>query len=80
MSYGLGWGIIQTPVGFGAFKECHGDGFQHYSILFPEAKKGFMLMTNSDNGEGIYRELLDVALKDVYSPTEWGDFVPYDQR
>lgn len=80
LSYGLGWGIIQTPYGFGAFKECHGDGFQHYSIVFPEAKKGFMLMTNSDNGEGIYKELFDVVMKDVYSPTEWGDYTPYNEK
>src|SRR5258705_3639764 len=32
LSYGLGWGILQTPFGFGAFKEGHGDGFQHYFI------------------------------------------------
>jgi len=80
LSYGLGWGIIQTPYGFGAFKECHGDGFQHYSIVFPEAKKGLMVMANSDNGEGIFKELLEFTLKDIYTPSEWGNFIPYTSK
>jgi CubicO group peptidase (beta-lactamase class C family)/uncharacterized Tic20 family protein len=78
LGYGLGWGILQTPYGFGAFKECHGDGFQHYSILFPEAKKGILIMTNSDNGEGIFKELLELAIGDTYTPWEWENYIPYD--
>lgn len=39
LSYGLGWGVLKTPYGVGIFKEGHGNGFQHYSILFPEVKK-----------------------------------------
>ncbi len=35
LSYGLGWGLLHTPHGWGAFKEGHGDGFQHYMIVFP---------------------------------------------
>lgn len=80
LSYGLGWGLIQTPYGTGAFKEGHGDGFQHYSIVFPEAGKGIMIMTNSDNGEGIFKELLEVALGDTYTPWEWENYIPYDQK
>ncbi len=80
LSYGLGWGILQTPYGKGAFKSCHGNGFQHYSILFPDAKKGVLLMTNSDNGEGIYKEALELIMKDVYTPWEWGNYIPYHQK
>ncbi len=68
LSYGLGWGLLETPYGIGAFKEGHGDGFQHYSIIFPKAKKGILLMTNSDNGEGVFKELLEVAIGDTYTP------------
>ncbi len=80
LSYGLGWGLIRTPFGRGAFKECHGNGFQHYSIVFPEAKKGMMLMTNSDNGESIYKEVLSLAIKDEFTPWEWGGYIPYDEK
>ncbi len=80
LSYGLGWGLFQTPYGKGAFKECKGDGFQHYSIVFPEANKGIMIMTNSDNGKSIYKALLEVALMDTYTPWKWGNHIPYDAQ
>jgi CubicO group peptidase (beta-lactamase class C family) len=80
LSYGLGWGILQTPYGFGAFKEGHGDGFQHYSIIFPDKQMGILIMTNSDNGEGIFKELLDVAIADEYTPWRWQNYIPYDQK
>ena len=80
LSYGLGWGILQTPYGIGVFKEGHGNGFQHYAILFPKAKKGIMIMTNSDNGESIFKELLDVAIKDTFTPTEWENYISYKQE
>jgi len=79
LSYGLGWGYLETPYGKGVFKEGHGNGFQHYSILFPEAGKGIMIMTNSDNAESIFKELLEVAIKDVYTPWEWENYIPYDK-
>ncbi|MGY8916050.1 MAG: serine hydrolase, partial [Flavobacteriales bacterium] len=78
LSYGLGWGIFQTPYGKGVFKEGHGDGFQHYTILFPQAEKGIMIMSNSDNGEGIFKEILEVSLMDVYTPWEWENYIPYN--
>ncbi len=80
LSYGLGWGLFKTPYGTAAFKEGHGDGFQHYSVVFPQAGKGIMIMTNSDNGEGIFKELLEVALGDTYTPWEWENYIPYDQK
>lgn len=80
LSYGLGWGLLQTPYGRGAFKEGHGDGFEHYSIIFPERGLGVVIMTNSANGESIYKELLEISIADTYTPWEWGDYTPYDQK
>ncbi|MCM5662913.1 serine hydrolase [Galbibacter mesophilus] len=80
LSYGLGWGLIKTPYGVGAFKEGHGNGFQHYSIVFPKAKKGIMMMTNSDNGESIYEILLKVGLRDIYTPADWELWIPFDSK
>jgi len=80
LSYGLGWGILQTPYGFGAFKEGHGDGFQHYVIIFPEKHIGILILTNSDNGEGIFKELLEVAIADKYTPWRWQNYIPYNQK
>jgi len=80
LSYGLGWGILQTPYGFGAFKEGHGDGFQHYMIIFPERQIGILILTNSDNGEGIFKELLEVAIADKFTPWRWQNYIPHDQK
>ena len=80
LSYGLGWGLLETPYGPAAFKEGHGDGFQHYSIVFPSAGKGILIMANSDNGEGIFKELLEVAIADTFTPWEWENYIPYHKK
>jgi CubicO group peptidase (beta-lactamase class C family) len=80
LGYALGWGRLQTPFGYGVFKEGHGDGFQHYSILFPEKKLGIVILTNSDNGESIFKELLEFAIGDTYTPWKWQRYFPYDQK
>lgn len=77
LSYGLGWSYIETPYGKGVAKGCHGDGFQHFAILFPETGKGIMIMTNSDNGNSIYKELLEYGIGDTYTPWEWANYIPY---
>jgi D-alanyl-D-alanine-carboxypeptidase/D-alanyl-D-alanine-endopeptidase len=80
LGYAVGWGRLQTPYGFGVFKEGHGDGFQHYTILFPEKKLGILIMTNSDNGESIFKDLLDFAIADRYTPWEWQRYTPYEKK
>ncbi|MEM1258092.1 MAG: serine hydrolase [Bacteroidota bacterium] len=80
LSCGLGWLHLNTPYGKGVSKGGHGDGFQHYSILFPDLGKGMLLMTNSDNGERIYKELLEYALGDRFTPWEWAGYIPYAQE
>ncbi|WP_281986441.1 serine hydrolase [Aquimarina aggregata] len=80
LSCGLTWLNFDTPYGKAVTKGGHGDGFQHYSILFPEAGKGILIMTNSDNGESIYKELLEIALADIYTPWEWSNFIPYTKN
>ena len=78
LGYGMGWGILNTPHGYGAFKEGHGEGFQHYSILFPEKGIGVLLLSNSDNAESIFKELLEISIADTYTPWEWENYIPYN--
>lgn len=80
LSYGLGWGLLQSPYGTGAFKEGHGDGFQHYSILFPKKGIGIIIMSNSDNAESIFKELLETAIGDTFTPWYWQNYIPYQQK
>ena len=55
LSAELSWLILQSPHGIGALKEAHGDGFQHYSILFPKSGTGIAILTNSDNGQSLFK-------------------------
>lgn len=79
LSYGLGWGLYQTPYGKAFFKEGHWDGFMNYTVAFDKSGTGIVIMTNSGNGEGIYKELLETLLKNTYTPIEWEGFTPYDK-
>jgi len=80
LGYALGWGRLQTPYGFGVFKEGHGDGFQHYTILFPEKNMGIVILTNSDHGESIFKELLEFAIGDKFTPWQWQRYIPYNHK
>lgn len=79
LSYGLGWGLQRTPHGWGAFKEGHGDGFQHYAIVYPAKKLGVLLLSNSDNAESIFGHLLRLTIGDTFTPLQWENYVPYDR-
>ncbi len=78
LSYGLGWGLLNSPYGIGAFKEGHSEGFQHYSIIFPEKGIGIIILSNSDNAESIFKELLNTTIGDTYTPWKWEGYIPYN--
>ena len=78
LSYGLGWGLFQSPYGEAFFKEGHDVGWRNYTVCFERPKTGIVIMTNSGNGEGIFMPLLETLLKDTYTP-EWEGYIPYDK-
>ena len=80
LNYGLGWGLLYTPYGMGAFKEGHGEGFQHYTIIFPKTGTGIVMMSNSDNAEGIFKELLEISIGDTFTPWRWENYIPYQSE
>jgi hypothetical protein len=79
LSYGLAWGLYWTPYGEAFFKEGHDDSWRNYTVCFDKAGTGILIMTNSGNGEGIYKPLLENLLKNTSTPIEWEGFTPYDQ-
>lgn len=78
LSYGLGWGLFETPHGRAVFKEGHDDGWENYMLAFPDAGTGIVILTNSSNGEGIFKALLAEVIGDVWTPWQWCGYVPYD--
>ena len=79
LSYGLGWGLYWTPYGEAFFKEGHDVGWRNYAVCFKSQKAGIVIMTNSGNGEGIFKDLLETLLKDKYTPIELEGYTPYDK-
>lgn len=80
LGYGLGVGVLQSPYGRAFFKEGHDDGWGHYSICFPEKKIAFVIMTNNDNGESIFKDLLEYAIGDMYTPWRWENYIPWNSK
>jgi len=80
LGYGLGVGVFKTKYGRAFFKEGHDDGWGHYSICYPDKKIAILIMTNNDNGESIFKELLAYAIGDIFTPWRWEDYIPYDQK
>jgi CubicO group peptidase (beta-lactamase class C family) len=79
LSYGLAWGLYWTRYSKVFFKEGHDDGWRNYAVGFDEQKSGLVIMTNSGNGEGIFKEVLETVLKDTFTPIEWEGYTPYDK-
>lgn len=79
LSYGLAWGLYWTRYGKAFFKEGHDEGWRNYAVCFDKSGTGLMIMTNSYNGEGIFKELLETLVKDTFTPIEWEGYTPYDK-
>ena len=78
LTYGLGWGLLNTPYGKAYFKEGHDDGWENHAVVFPSKKIAVVLMANSSNGDSIFKELLEVLIKDKFTPWKWEGYIPYD--
>ena len=80
LGYGLGVGVFKTRYGRAFFKEGHDDGWGHYSICFPDKKIAIVIMTNNDNGESIFKELLAYSIGDTFTPWRWENYIPYNEK
>jgi len=78
LSYGLGWGLLKCKYGRAFFKEGHDDGWQHYNINFIDKGISIIIMTNSSNGEKIFKEVLEKLIADTFTPWKWQRYIPYN--
>jgi CubicO group peptidase (beta-lactamase class C family) len=79
LSYGLGWGLYWSPFGKAFFKEGHDEGFRNYTVVFDRPGDGIVIMTNSSNGEGIFKEILETLQGNTFTPIEWEGYTPYNE-
>ncbi len=77
LRYGLGWGLYSSPYGKACFKEGHDEGWRHLALFFRNGS-GILIMTNSSNGEGIFKPLMDTVLGLTSFPFEWENYTPYN--
>ena len=77
LGYGLGWGLYSSPYGKAFFKEGHDEGWRHLAVCF-ENGSGILIMTNSSNGEGMFRPLIDSLLGPTSFPFDWEGYTPYN--
>jgi CubicO group peptidase (beta-lactamase class C family) len=71
LSYGLGWGVFDSPYGKAFFKEGNGDSWRNYHISFTEKGLSVILLVNSENGEKVFRPLLEFLAGNTGVPWKW---------
>lgn len=78
LSYGIGWGLYKSPYGQAFFKEGHDEGWRNFTLCFRNGD-GMLVMTNSSNGEGIFKPLAEALLGETGFPFDWDGYTPYDK-
>lgn len=78
LGYGVGWGLYKSPYGPAFFKEGHDEGWRNLALCFLNGD-GMLVMTNSSNGEGIFRRLVEELLGETTFPFDWDGYTPYDK-
>jgi CubicO group peptidase (beta-lactamase class C family) len=77
LSYGIGWALYNSTYGPAFFKEGHDEGWRHLALIFRNGT-GLLILTNSSNGEGIFKPLADGLLGTTKFPFEWEGYTPYN--
>jgi CubicO group peptidase (beta-lactamase class C family) len=77
LSYGLGWGLFDSPHGPAFFKEGHDDvSWRNYMVAFDRTKSAIILLSSSANAEPMFPALLANVLGDELSPVKWMGYEP----
>ena len=71
LRYGIGWGLYSSPYGKAFFKEGHDEGWRHLALCFRQNGDGILIMTNSSNGEGMFKPLIDSLVGPTGFPFDW---------
>lgn len=71
LSYGLGWGVFKCKYGKAFFKEGNGGAWRNYNINFPEKGISIIILVNSENGEKMFKELVETVIGKSCIPWKW---------
>jgi CubicO group peptidase (beta-lactamase class C family) len=78
LAWGIGWGRFDCEYGRAFFHTGHEGGTQNYNVTFTDKGIGVVFLSNSDNFEGVARELLVATIGDTYSPCDWLGYPRFD--
>lgn len=78
LSYGLGWVVYREPRGRAWSKGGHDDGTNNLTLCVADGRRCLVILSNSSNGEGIFKYLADAALGPTCLPWFWAGYIPYD--
>ncbi|WP_429911089.1 serine hydrolase domain-containing protein [Glycocaulis sp.] len=78
LSYGLGWGIYDTPYGRAIFKEGNEDGTNNYALCLIEAARCLLILSNSARADSTFLYLANALLGETGLPWAWKGYIPYD--
>ncbi len=76
LSYGLGWGLLESPYGRAFFKEGSDDITRNHMIAFDGVQSGMIVMSNSGRGDLVFPQLFATLLGDRFSPWAWDGLAP----
>lgn len=75
---GLGVVAYDSPQGRAWFKGGHDDGTRNLAFCLDERRDCVLILSNSSNGDGVFKYLVDAALGPTCLPWFWAGYVPYD--
>ena len=78
LSWGLGWGMFQTPQGQAFFHTGHSTSAQNYAVIYRKSGIGIVLLSNSANFESVAPEIVAAGIGDKLSPFDWLGYIPFD--
>lgn len=71
LSYGLGWGLFKCGGGRVFFKEGNGGSWRNYNVNFPDKGISLIILANSENGEKMFRPLVELIVGESCIPWRW---------
>lgn len=78
LAYGLGAAVYASPQGRAWFKGGHDDGTRNLAFCLADERDCVLILSNSSNGDGLFKYLVDAALGPTCLPWFWAGYVPYD--
>ncbi|GAA4350067.1 hypothetical protein GCM10023185_07400 [Hymenobacter saemangeumensis] len=78
LAWALGWSVFTSKYGPAFSHGGHADGWQNLALSYPRKKLALLLLSNSDNFEGVAAQVLRRCLGDADAPLEWAGY--FDNR